>query len=267
MPTFNFDGIHFYYQDDNSEGIPFIFLHGLGGDVNQTQDILNEIPHIRRITIDFRGHGKTIKFGETSKLSFHQFADDVKALIDFLEIDQFIIGGISTGAGVALNFVLRHPKGIQKLVLSRPAWEDKPQPEIIQEAFRIIYQILNDDSVLDYKEAFKQTVIYQKMNEISGYAGKTLLGQFDYPYARETSPKLIYIPSDCPNNSKSDWKSVSVPTLILASKKDPLHPLEFAETIHAGILGSNFKEITSKTISGREHKMDTVTEIHEFIKN
>ncbi|WP_077602155.1 alpha/beta fold hydrolase [Oceanobacillus sojae] len=265
MPIFNFDEIHFYYQDDCNEGVPFIFLHGLGGDVNQTQDILNEIPHIRRITIDFRGHGKTIHFGETSKLSFHQFADDVKALIDFLEIDRFIIGGISTGAGVALNFALRYPKGIQKLVFSRPAWEDQPQPEIIKEAFRTIYQILNDDAVSDNKGTFKQTVIYQKMNGISSYAGKTLLGQFDYPFAKETSPKLICIPSDCPNSSKNVWKSISVPTLILASEKDPLHPLEFAETLHAGIPDSIFKEITSKTISGSRHKTDTVTEIRKFI--
>lgn len=40
------------------------------------------------------------------------------------------------------------------------------------------------------------------MNGISSYAGKTLLGQFDYPFAKETSPKLICIPSDCPNSSK-----------------------------------------------------------------
>jgi pimeloyl-ACP methyl ester carboxylesterase len=265
MPLFKFDNIDFNYEDDKKEGMPFIFLHGLGGDVNQTLDILNEIPNVRRISIDFRGHGKTVDFGDVSKLNFKQFADDVKALIDSLEIEQFIIGGISTGAGVALNFALRYPQGIEKLIISRPAWENEPQPEDIQSAFRTIYQILNDENITDKKEQYKATSVYKKMNSLSDYVGNTLVGQFDYPYAKETSKKLIYIPSDCPNTDRREWKKLYCPTLILAAQTDPLHPFEFAETLYNGLPSAELKEITSKSISSKEHKKDSVNEIRLFI--
>lgn len=267
MPKFCFDEIDFHYEDDKNEGMPFIFLHGLGGDVHQTLDILNDIPNVRRITIDFRGHGKTVRFGNETKLNFNQFTDDVKALIDYLEINQFIIGGISTGAGVALNFAIRYSEGIEKLVLSRPAWDDHPQPRTIQTAFQTIYQLLNDDTIVDKKEAFKQTEIYKKLNAISHYAGNTLLGQFDYPYAQEVSSKLINIPSDCPNTSKRDWESVTIQTLILGSELDPLHPMEFAKILYETIPNAIFKEITSKTNSGVQNKIDSVTAINEFVTN
>ena len=32
------------------------------------------------------------------------------------------------GAGIALNFTLRHPERVLGLVLSRPAWLDAPNP-------------------------------------------------------------------------------------------------------------------------------------------
>ncbi|MGX7197882.1 alpha/beta fold hydrolase [Enterococcus olivae] len=265
MPKFNYDGIDFHYEDDKNNGLPFIFLHGLGGDVNQTLDILNDIPNIRRIAIDFRGHGKTIEFGDEKKLNFNQFADDIKAFVDYLELNSFIIGGISTGAGVALNFTIRYPKGIVKLVLSKPAWDDKPQPVVIQTAFKTIYMIMNDDSIEDKKEAFKQTEIFNELNDISHYAGSTLLGQFDYPYAKSASLKLIKIPSDCPSNNKDDWANVKIPTLILGSELDPLHPMDFAKLLYEAMPCSDFKEITSKTISGTKHKVDSVNAISEFI--
>lgn len=267
MSVFNFDGIEFNYIDDEKEGVPFIFLHGLGGDVSQTLNIMNEIPNIRRISIDFRGHGQTINFGGESKFNFNQFSDDVKELIDYLNIESFIIGGISTGAGVALNFAVRYPAGIKKLILSRPAWTDEPQPLDIRNAFNTIYWLLNNDKIYNKKEEFKQTSIYKKMNHLSSYAGKTLLSQFDYPYAKFTSKKLKKMPSDCPSYEKKNWEYFTFPSLIIASKLDPLHPFEFAEYLYEYIPSSMLKEVTSKTISGVQHKIDSVREVHDFIVN
>ncbi|HBS47217.1 MAG TPA: hypothetical protein DEA91_27095 [Paenibacillus sp.] len=59
MPYFTYDHIRFHYEDD---GEPFIFLHGLGGDVNQTFGLMKQTDHVRRISLDFRGHRKTVAF-------------------------------------------------------------------------------------------------------------------------------------------------------------------------------------------------------------
>lgn len=265
MRVNNGNSVVFYHEDDQNAGIPFIFLHGLGGDVGQTMGLMQPTEGIRRISLDFRGHGKTIDFGKPENFSFERFAKDVLSLADHLDLDQFYLGGISTGAGTALRFALGYPDRVTKLVLSRPAWEDRPQTAKIQEAFRTIHTILQDDSIRDKKEAYSQTAIYQKMNGLANYAGSTLLGQFDYPFAKETSEKLVRIPADCPNNNREEWRKIDIPTLILASKMDPIHPYEYGVLLNEYIPQSTFVEITPKEVSGEQHNSDSYQAIREFL--
>lgn len=265
MSVFHFDGIDFYFEDDDNGGVPFIFLHGLGGDTTQTMGVMKERLGIRRIALDFRGHGQTICTGGIHKISFNQFAEDVLALANHLGLDTFMLGGISTGAGVALNLVLHHPSRVTKLVLSRPAWKDGPQEPDIVEAFQKIYDILADDSIEDKKEAYRQTEMYQKMNQLAHYAGETLLGQFDYPYAKETADKLRLIPRDCPNKNREEWHTIEVPVLILASKQDPIHPFEYGVLLSQTIQKAVFKELTPKEVSGVRHNQDSYKCISEFL--
>lgn len=265
MPTFHYDGIDFYYEDDKNGGMPFIFLHGLGGNTKQTMGVMKETRAIRRISLDFRGHGKTIWFGTSARFSFAQFKEDVLALADYLKLSHFMVGGISTGAGVALKLAIDCPDRVTKLVLSRPAWENKPQPKKIQTAFRTIYEILIADSIVDKKAAFRATSIYQEMDKLAHYAGDTLLGQFDYPYAKETADKLRLIPKDCPNRNLAEWQHLNLPTLILASKQDPIHPFEYGELLHQYIKHSEFREITPKEVSGQKHNEDSYRYIKAFL--
>ncbi|EOH91769.1 alpha/beta fold hydrolase [Enterococcus pallens] len=265
MPFHTFDQITFHYEDDGNTGTPFIFLHGLGGDTQQTMGVLKKTTGLRRISIDFRGHGETIQYGSPEKFSFQQFAADVLALADYLQLEQFIIGGISTGAGVALHLALNNPERVTHLILSRPAWEDRPQEPAIQEAFQQIYTILQDDTILTKKAAYRETRIYQQMDELAHYAGDTLLGQFDYAYTKKTSEKLVRIPKDCPNSDREEWRRISVPTLILASKQDPIHPFNYGVLLSQYIPDSQFVEITPKEVSGKKHNEDSYVAIQHFL--
>lgn len=267
MPFYTFDQISFHYEDDETIGVPFIFLHGLGGDTQQTMSVMKKTSGIRRISVDFRGHGETINFGSPEKFSFRQFAADVLALADDLQLEQFIVGGISTGAGVALHLALNSPERVTHLILSRPAWEDRPQEPAIQEAFQQIYTILQDDTIPAKKVAYKKTKIYQQMDQLAHYAGDTLLGQFDYTYAKETSEKLVRIPRDCPNTNREEWRELSIPTLILASKQDPIHPFDYGVLLSEYIPNSQLIEITPKEISGKKHNQDSYQAIQHFLSS
>lgn len=265
MPIFSFEDIDFYYEDDDNNGEPFVFLHGLGGDTSQTMGIMKQTEGIRRISMDFRGHGKTIDIGRRDKLSFEQFTRDILALVNHLNLGRVIIGGVSTGAGVALRFSLTNPQLVSKLVLSRPAWKDEPQSREIIEAYQQIYDILVDNSVKDKKTAYKATKIYKHMKSVSKYAGETLLGQFEYPYAKDTASKLIKIPRDCPNSNRDDWKNIIVPTLILVSEQDPIHPYEYGVLLNNFIPNSSLKRITPKEVSGQQHNIDSYNFICDFV--
>lgn len=115
MPFFHFDTILFHYLD-MGKGVPFIFQHGMGGDVHQIRDLFEPPIPFRLLTLDCRGHGETRSVGDPTHLGFASFADDLLAMIDMLHLQQIAVGGISMGAAVALNFALRYPQRVLGLV-------------------------------------------------------------------------------------------------------------------------------------------------------
>ena len=153
MPFFEHDGLNFHYLDKGS-GMPFLFQHGLGGDVNQISGLFRPPTGVRLITFDCRAHGETRPLGNQEKISIAAFTDDLLALMNYLQVDRAIIGGISMGAAVAQNCVLRHPERVMGLVLSRPAWVDRPRPENVA-VFSEIAHFIRQHGAKRGQEMFK----------------------------------------------------------------------------------------------------------------
>jgi pimeloyl-ACP methyl ester carboxylesterase len=66
------------------------------------------------IVFDQQGHGRT---PDTSReMSYPQFGDDAAALLRALNVERADVMGYSQGGGVALQFALRHPTLVSKLV-------------------------------------------------------------------------------------------------------------------------------------------------------
>src|SRR5690349_250192 len=97
MPSFHHDGVLFHYRDEGS-GLPFVFQHGLGGDISQPFELYQPSETIRLLAFDARGHGQTTPLGDLAKLSVPCFADDLAAFLDHLQVSSAIIGGTSMGA-------------------------------------------------------------------------------------------------------------------------------------------------------------------------
>ncbi len=85
MPIFHHDGLKFHYRETGS-GLPFVFQHGLGGDVSQPFGLFRPPSGFRLIAFDCRAHGQTVPLGDESKISMAAFADDLAALLDHLSI-------------------------------------------------------------------------------------------------------------------------------------------------------------------------------------
>src|SRR6516165_7247778 len=119
MSRFTRAGITFHYHD-TGEGTPFVFQHGLGGDISQPLGLYRPGPGTRLIAFDMRGHGQTFPLGDIEELSMATLADDAVALLDFLGIGRAVVGGISLGSAVAVRVAVQLPDRVLGLVLSRP---------------------------------------------------------------------------------------------------------------------------------------------------
>lgn len=123
MPTLIRDDVVLYYTErGNPEGEPVLLLHGLTMSSRTMERLAVALVDSRVILLDFHGHGKSTKPRDSERYLVSEFADDVVALLDHLDISEAVLGGLSLGANVAYEVALRHPERVRALVLEMPVF-------------------------------------------------------------------------------------------------------------------------------------------------
>ncbi len=263
MAEFLHDGIRFHYREEG-DGIPFFFQHGLGADLAQPFSLCKPPAGIRLIAFDARAHGKTTPVGPEEKISLGTFADDLGALMDHLAIREAIVGGISMGAAITLNFTLRHPSRVLGLVQSRPAWLDAPNPWNVT-MFSLVTECVRRYGRIEGKERFLHSAEYIETLAKWPDVANSLAGQFDNPVVEEAAFKFERIIRDTPSHDRLEWMKIRVPTLVLANRFDPIHPFEFGTEMQRLIPKAEFQEITPKSVSLEQHNADVQGALDLFL--
>ena len=65
-------------------------------------------------------------------------------MLNHLGLTRAVVGGISMGAGMALNAATRYPERVAGLVLARPAWLDRPMPRRTVRLFDLLAGLLRE---------------------------------------------------------------------------------------------------------------------------
>ena len=107
------NGARLYYEVAGS-GPPLVLLHGSFLDTRMWDDQIEVLAEqCRTIRYDARGHGRSAPpSGQPYARS-----DDLKALLEFLEVGHASLLGLSMGGGVAVNFAVTYPKSADALIL------------------------------------------------------------------------------------------------------------------------------------------------------
>lgn len=102
---------------ETGAGSPLVLLHGNGEDSTYFFNQMAAFAVGRRvIAVDTRGHGQTPRGDAPFTLS--QFADDLRVLLDKLELPRVDLLGYSDGGNIALLFALRYPARVRRLILN-----------------------------------------------------------------------------------------------------------------------------------------------------
>ncbi len=266
MPIFEHAGLRFHYLDSGGGGLPVVLQHGLGANVHQPEELYRPGPGFRFIAMDVRDHGETQPLSDPALLTFDTLADDLGALLDLLSITQAVIGGVSLGAGVALNFTLRYPARARALVLARPAWLDQPLPPNLN-GLVAAAGFIRKFGAADGLAHFQASEAYAAVMQQSVDSANSLVKQFNDPRATEAVDRLERIPNDAPNRDRAAWATINVPTLVLTTQRDLLHPHKYGETLAEAIAGAERHEVTPQSVSRAQYQADTQARLTEFLNH
>ena len=117
------------YYEDVGQGEPIISNHGLSEDTTywSAPGVTAELaPKYRVISIDMRGHGRTIVEGEPKGYDEKTMGEDFNALADHLGIDKFHLLSHATGGMYAARFGIRHSDRLLSLMLTDTGSETQP---------------------------------------------------------------------------------------------------------------------------------------------
>jgi pimeloyl-ACP methyl ester carboxylesterase len=251
--------IDFHYKARGS-GVPFFFQHGLGANSDQPQALLQDVNGVRLISMDCRGHGQT-PLDNAANISFNQYADDVILLANKLGIEKAVFGGISMGAGVALNIALRFPDRVSALILVRPAWLNIPHPQNLH-LFELLAASIREKNT----GAFMHSAVFTKCESEEFNTAHAVLNQLHREQPEHTVEILQNMIADIPFKHLSDLERITVPVLILASHRDFLHPFNYGTTLHESLSNSLLREVSSRYADSESHKEEVVGAVKQFLK-
>lgn len=119
------NGAHLYYEEVGA-GPAVVLIHGFTLDTRMWDDqFLTLAERFRVIRYDLRGFGRS-----SPPAAPYSHVEDLRELLDHLDIEQAALVALSKGGGVALDFALSHPQRTQALalidtILGGHVWSDE----------------------------------------------------------------------------------------------------------------------------------------------
>ncbi|MBI2723837.1 MAG: alpha/beta hydrolase [Chloroflexi bacterium] len=233
MPFASVNGIQLYYETHGS-GPAVVLAHGAGGNhLSWWQQVPVLARSYRVITFDHRAFGRSLDGDGEAKLGRRMFHDDLRALLDLLEIERAAIVAQSMGGRTAVGFALRNPGRCRAMVLAGTTGG------------------AIDDDVREMQETYRQTEI----------GSLPLLKRAVSPELRQRAEHMDFLyrsisrlnparPRDFlaaipgyRGSSAGRLAEADFPVLFLVGDSDAITPPEIVERCHRAVPGSEYQII------------------------
>jgi pimeloyl-ACP methyl ester carboxylesterase len=117
MPKTKVNGVELNFEV-HGDGYPLVLAHGFTASLDMWAD---QVPSLakkyRVVTYDIRGHGASEAPADLDQYDLWTCAEDQRALMDYLDIDEAYVGGLSMGGMIAMRFALKYPQRVRALLL------------------------------------------------------------------------------------------------------------------------------------------------------
>jgi 3-oxoadipate enol-lactonase len=211
-------------------GWPLILVHAFPVQAEMWRPQLESVPDgWRFIAPDLRGFGRSALV-PSSDPSLDDYAADLEALMNALEIDRAVVGGLSMGGYIAFAFLRRAAERISGLVLAdTKAAADTPEG---RQDRRAMIELLRTKGAVAVADQMIPKLLGRSSRE------RSHLETVVRPWIEASNPQgleqaiqsMMTRPDSTP-----DLPRVAVPALVIVGSEDELTPVSEAERLHQAL--------------------------------
>ncbi len=263
--------------DIHGEGEPLSLIHGF---TSKKETFVAQVPELSKyfkvIRLDNRGSGKSERPNEPYRMDM--FVDDVRGVMDYLQIEKANILGFSLGGMIAQSFALKYPKRLKKLILlntmSRIHVKEEALEGYIQSRINNYEEKLTDPEKAFFNSA-PLAYSYSFINELKADLKKKFHNAFSVEDLINESLIDPATPQDIRNQAKSflqfdvfdQLKTIKTPTLIICGRFDKQTPKKLSVKMHEQISNSKLVVIKGGHSSNKERAPEVNQQIIDFLKD
>jgi YbgC/YbaW family acyl-CoA thioester hydrolase len=249
--------------DVQGDGPAILFVHGFPLDRTMWRHLVAPLTGWQRIAPDLRGMGLS-DVPESGGYSMAEYADDMAALLEKLDVEEAVICGLSMGGYVALEFMQRHRAMVRALVLTNTRAEaDTPEGRESRDEMIEMVEAKGSEALADVMlpkllspsslSAMPQVVEHVR-TMVSGSPDAGVAGALRAMKERADATEFL--------------REIDVPTLVVTGREDQLIPVEHSRAMAEAITGAMYTVIPEAGhLTPMEQPIATSRVIGEFLES
>lgn len=214
--------------NEYGQGYPVVLLHAfpLSGKMWSPQIEAVTAQNFRLILPDLRGFGETNNFADINTME--DMASDIVELLDTLQIQQAIIGGLSMGGYVTFNLFRSNPEKFKALILCDTNCAADTEGKR-QNRYQLIEKIEEQGA-----EALIETMLPNLVGKFTKQNNENLILELKEMFA-EANPQaaVAALRGMAERKDHSEiMNEIKIPTCLIFGEEDEITNLDLAKKMH-----------------------------------
>lgn len=219
-----------YVEQGDPSGVPLVLLHAIADSWHTFERVLPHLPdRFHAFALTQRGHGDASRPRDGYRPQ--DFAADLLAFMDAVQIESAVVAGGSSGGFIARRFAIDHPERTLGLVLIGSPFTlgDKPG---VREMWNSTFSTLTDPIDPGFVREFVESTLAQPVPQ--AFLETIMRENLKVP-ARVWKATMEGLLED---DSYEELGKIRAPTLVVWGDQDAILPLGDQETMTSAIAGA-----------------------------
>ena len=224
--SFTWESHELAYEEYGEGDHLLLYMHGILMDSEMNRDLARSLAALghRVVLLDLLGHGQSDKPTHATEYRMDTYADQAVACLDHLGVREAVVGGVSLGANVGLQVAVRAPERVSALVLEMPVLEWAVPAAALLFTPLVIglhYARPAFAGLAALAGRFPRTPIAALNSAVRGFSAP--------PEVLAAILHGVLVGPVAP--SGRERSHIKAPTLVIAHKRDLIHPFSDAENL------------------------------------